>query len=190
MPPLFILQELVRILEAHVEARSVVHFPWPTLSKLHPCGIAGRVMIEKGRKLSDPLRLQFSNGAVNQADRVEHQDVRSRTLPLVVRQGGQEIERPFKNGGVEALRVRQIGDVLGSERALEARVAHLEAPCSVRKGECPKSSLLDPVTHLLQVHARQVERDRTTTDIGLQRSICDGADRFDNRPVAWALRCG
>ena len=128
-------------------------------------------MIEKGRKLSDPLRLQFSNGTVDQTDRVEHQNVRSRALAFVVRQGGQEIERPFKNGGVEALRVRQVGDVLGSERALEARVAHLEAPCSVRKGERPKSPLIDPVAHLLQVHARQVERDRTTPDIGLQRPI-------------------
>ena len=86
--------------------------------------------------------------------------------------------------------VRQVGDVLASERALEARVAHLEAPCSVRKGERPKSSLLDPVAHLLQVHARQVERDRPASNIGLKSSIRDRADRFDNRPVAWALRCG
>lgn len=147
-------------------------------------------MIEEGRKLSDPLRLQFSNGAVDQADRVEYQNVRSRPLPLVVRQGGQEIKRPFKNGGVEALRVRQVGDVLGSERALEAGIAHLEAPCSVREPQGPKSPLIDSVAHLLQVHARQVERDRPASNIGLKSSIRDRADRFDNRPVAWALWWG
>ena len=181
------LEKQIGVLEASVEARGVVHFPWPTLLELHPCGVTGRVMVKEGRKFSDPLGLELSNGTVDQADRIEHQDVRGRTLHLVMSECRQKIKRPFKNGGVQSMGVRQVGDVLGSKRALEARVAHLEAPCPIRKGERPKSPLIDPVAHLLQVHARQVERDRTAANIGLKRPVGDGADRLDNRPVAWGL---